>query len=130
MELRGHRRANKPQSGLFSRHSWLLQRLFSVYCRRIFLCVVATGRMTLFKNLQEFFVFIFFFVIIHLQICSFFLFSLQKSKTHVCSFGERAVPAEQPFQSSEKGGDSNFAVAASCWVSITHYFAEYFFFLP
>ena len=98
MELRGHRRANKPQSGLFSRHSWLLQRLFSVYCRRIFLCVVATGRMTLFKNLQEFFVFIFFFVIIHLQICSFFLFSLQKSKIRLCSFGERAVPAEQPFK--------------------------------
>ena len=51
---------------LTSRPSWLLQWLFSVYCRRIFLCVVATGRMTLFKNLQEFFVFSIFFVIIHL----------------------------------------------------------------
>ena len=37
------------------------------------------------KNLQKIFVFIFF-------------FSLQKSKIRLCSFGERAVPAEQPFK--------------------------------
>ena len=37
------------------------------------------------KNLQKIFVFIFF-------------FSLQKSKIRLCSLGERAVPAEQPFK--------------------------------
>lgn len=31
--------------------------------------------------------------------------------------------------SYRKGGDSNFAIAASGLVIITHYFTEYFFFL-